>query len=246
MKLSAVIVALNEEVNIERCIKSVQWAEEVLLFDSGSSDKTVAIATNLGAKVVLGDWAGFGPTKCNAALLAKNDWILSLDADEEVTAALAKEISELIFRPEVVYQIPRLSNYLGRWIRHGGWYPDFQNRLFNRKNNNWNQAIVHEKIEAKLYIKLLNNLNHYVFKNIEHHIQTNNKYSTLLAERMFVDGNRFSWFHFMTKPTVKFIECYFLKLGFLDGWVGYFIAKGAAYSVFLKWFKLKILQESRS
>ena len=239
LKVSVVVITLNEELNIERCLKSVQWADEILVYDSGSKDKTIQIAKLLGAHVIEGLWLGFGPTKNKAALLAKNDWVLSLDADEEISEPLAAEIAGLSLKSDCVYAIPRLSNYLNHWVRHGGWYPDYQVRLFHRKFHNWNQEIVHEKIEAKDEVKLLSCINHYVFKNIEHHIQTNNKYSSLLAQKMVTQGQEFSWFHFLTKPTVKFLECYILKLGFLDGWVGYFIARGAAYSVFLKWAKLK-------
>ncbi len=239
LKLSVVIITLNEELNIERCLKSIQWADEVLVYDSGSKDKTLEIAKHLGARIIEGPWLGFGPTKNKAALLARNDWILSLDADEEVSTALAAELSQLSLKSESVYVIPRLSNYLNHWVRYGGWYPDYQVRLFQRNFHNWNQELIHEKIEANVEVRLLSCLNHYVFKNIEHHIETNNRYSGLLAQKMFSNGQRFSWFHFLTKPQVKFFECYILKLGFLDGWVGYFIARGAAYSVFLKWAKLK-------
>ncbi|OFZ29716.1 MAG: hypothetical protein A2622_10875 [Bdellovibrionales bacterium RIFCSPHIGHO2_01_FULL_40_29] len=242
MNLSVVIVALNEESNIERCIKSVQWASEILVYDSGSKDSTVAIAQKLGAKVITGPWLGFGPTKNEAANMATYDWILSLDADEEVSPKLANEIVKIDLNENVAYQIPRLSFYLKHWVRHGGWYPDYQVRLFHRGFSHWSLDLVHESVKAKFYVKLANHLNHYVFKNIEHHIQTNNRYSGLLAQKLFEQGKRFSWFHFFVKPWVKFIECYFIKLGFLDGWVGFFIACGAAYSVLLKWAKLRELE----
>lgn len=239
MKISIVLITLNEESNIGRCLNSVQWADEIVVYDSGSVDQTIEIAKNRGAVVVSGPWLGFGPTKRKATEFTKNDWILSIDADEEVPAELSAEICALPLDNETVYSVPRLSYFLNRWIRHGGWYPDYQARLFNKSKYNWNQEVVHEKIEAKSQGYLVNHLNHYVFKNIEHQIQTNNKYSSLLAKKMFARGQKFSWFHFLTKPVVKFLECYFLKLGFLDGWAGYVIARGAAYSVFLKWSKLK-------
>lgn len=248
VKLSVVVITLNEEANIERCLKSVQWADEILVYDSGSMDATVKIAQSLGAKVITGPWLGFGPTKKKAVLLASNDWILSVDADEQVPAELATEITEKLNKIDdtknfdFAFKIPRMSFYLNRWVSHGGWYPDYQVRLFNRKVNNWSLAAVHEKVHAKSYIQLQNHLNHYVFRNIEHHIQTNNKYSGLLAQEMFSQQKKYSLFHLLTKPAVKFLECYFLKLGLLDGWVGFFIAKGAAYSVFLKWSKLKELE----
>jgi glycosyltransferase involved in cell wall biosynthesis len=242
--LSVVLISLNEQGNIARALKSVAWADDVVVFDSGSTDQTIAIAKKMGANVIEGAWLGFGPTKKLAAGFAKHDWVLSLDCDEEVSDKLKTEITEKLntLNPGVVYRLPRLSFYLGRWIRHGGWYPDFQARLFNKKQANWNSEVVHEKIEAEVYENFASCLNHYVFKSIEHQVQTNNKYSTLQAEKMYASGRRFSWFHFLTKPYVKFIECYFVKLGFLDAWAGYVIARSAAYSVFLKWSKLKELQ----
>ncbi len=237
-----VIVALNEESNIERCLKSVQWANEVIVYDSGSTDKTVSIAQGMGAKVVVGPWLGFGPTKNKATELAANDWIFSLDADEVVPAELHKEIDSMNLSNDVAYSIPRLSYYLKHWIRHGGWYPDYQVRLFNRKTAKWTPVEVHEKVEAKNYAKLSNHLNHYVFKSIEHHVATNNRYSGLLAQKLRQQGISYSSFNFIVKPKVKFFECYIIKLGFLDGWAGYVIAKSASYSVFLKWSKLRELE----
>lgn len=240
-KISVVIITKNEERNIGRCIESVLFADEIIVYDSGSIDQTVSIASKLGAKVSVGEWMGFGPTKRHATSLASNDWILSVDADEEVSLNLKNELLKRreTLNPEVGYRLPRLSNYLGRWVHHGGWYPDYQLRLFNRQFSNWNEDVIHEKVKAKSIETFSSNLNHYVFKDIDHQVQTNNKYSTLQAMDMHRRGKKFSWFHFMTKPYVKFIECYFLKLGFLDGWVGYLIARNAAYSVLLKWAKLK-------
>lgn len=242
-KLSAVVITKNEQDNIQRCIDSVLWADEVIVYDSGSVDRTVEIANKLGAKVTVGDWRGFGPTKKLATALATNDWILSIDADEVVSPELKSEICAKLnsLNSQRAYRIPRLSNYLGKWIRHGGWYPDYQLRLFNRKFSQWTDDIIHEKVKSNSIENLSSNLNHYVFKNISHQVETNNRYSTLQAEEMKKKGKTFSWFHFLTKPTVKFIECYFWKLGLLDGWVGYLVARNAAYSVFLKWGKLKEL-----
>lgn len=242
--ISAVIITLNEEKNIARCINSLQWVGEILVYDSGSRDETVDIANKMGAKVVSGEWLGFGATKRKAADLAKYEWIISLDADEECSVELACEIEKKFqsLIPETAYRLPRLSHYLDRWIRYGGWFPDYQIRLFNRRYAQWNQKNIHEKVEANNYEKLENPLYHYVFNNIEHQVQTNNKYSTLQAQQLFMEGKKFSWFHFFTKPKVKFFECYFLKKGFIDGWPGFVIAVNAAHSVFLKWSKLRELQ----
>lgn len=243
--LSVVIITLNEELSIERALTSVRWASEVIVYDSGSTDKTIEIAQKMGAKVTKGPWLGFGPTKKAATALAIYPWILSLDADEVVPPELAHEIQVLFpqLQPETAYEIPRLSNFLGKWIHHGGWYPDRQIRLFNRKFSNWDDALIHEKIQSEKITGLKNHMYHYVFKSIEHQVQTNNRYSSLLAIELKSIGKSFSWFHYLTKPKVKFIECYLLKLGFLDGWVGYLIARNAAYSVFLKWSKLKEFQQ---
>lgn len=241
--LSVVIIALNEELNIARAIQSAKWAAEVIVYDSGSTDKTIEIAQKLGAKVVQGAWLGFGLTKQKATSVASHDWILSLDADEEIPEKLAVEIRQKwsALQPEKAYQIKRLSQYLGKWIYHGGWYPDRQTRLFNRKHSNWDAAEIHEKVQAQNLDELSQHFYHYVFKDIAHQVQTNNRYSSLQALEMHRKGKSFSWFHFLTKPYVKFIECYFLKLGILDGWVGYVIARNAAYSVYLKWIKLREL-----
>lgn len=243
--LSVVIITLNEEANIARALQSVQWASEIVVYDSGSKDKTIEIAQKMGAKVIQGPWLGFGPTKRKATDAAKYDWILSLDADEEVPAQLVQEIRDRwsSLDSEIAYQIPRLSKYLGKWIYHGGWYPDRQTRLFNRTHSSWDLAEIHEKVQAARSDRLIQHFHHYVFKNIEHQVQTNNRYSSLQAQEMYRKGKLFSWFHFFTKPYVKFIECYFLKLGILDGWVGYVIARNAAYSVYMKWIKLRELSQ---
>jgi len=254
VSISAVIICLNEQSNIERCLKSLNWVDEIVVYDSGSTDKTVDIAQQYGARVTCGPWLGFGPTKRKATELAQNDWILSVDADEEIPENLYLEIRDKLplLSPETAFRIPRLSFFMGRWIRHGGWFPDCQLRLFNKKYYQWNSEPIHEKVEiipssqAQFRVDVFkNHFHHYVFKNIEHQINTNNKYSTLQSKKMYDDKKFFSYFHFMTKPYVKFYECYFFKLGFLDGWAGYVIARNAAYSVYLKWVKLKELYDEK-
>lgn len=246
--VSVVLISLNEQNNIERALKSVSWAEDIVVYDSGSKDQTVDIAKRMGANVIQGEWLGFGQSKNIATSHAKFDWVLSLDCDEEVSLELQNELREKLhnLKPDVVYRMPRLSYYLKKWIRHGGWHPDYQARLFNKKHHNWNKAAIHEKIEAENYENFVSNVNHYVFKNIEHQVQTNNRYSSLQAKEMFNAGRKYSCFHFYTKPGVKFLECYFIKLGFLDGWPGFVIAYSAGYSVFLKWAKLREIENNLS
>lgn len=240
LPLSLVIITLNEEKNIQRCIQSVPFAAEVLVLDSGSTDRTKELSQKLGAKVMEEPWKGFGPHKIKATELAAYDWVLSLDADEELSPALALEIQEQFnhLNPKVGYQLPRRSFYLGRWIDPGGWYPDYQFRLFHRKNSFWTTQLIHEHVQSEKTQTLRAPLHHYVFRNLEHQVQTNNRYSTLQSQEMLESKKHFSLFKLLTKPGVKFVELYFFKKGFLDGLPGFIIAVGGAYSVFLKHAKL--------
>ena len=262
--LSVVVITLNEEKNIERCLKSASFADECVVLDSGSQDRTQERARNLGARVFQEPWKGFGPQKRRAAELARNDWILSIDADEVVTVQLEEEIRERILNsnsnsssnsssnsnsglssgsrqglnPQTAYRLPRRSFYLGRWIRYGGWYPDYQTRLFHRHHSQWDDRIIHEKVEAMHTEKLHAPLGHFVFRDLAHQVATNNHYSTLQARELQAKGKRFSLLKLLFKPGTKFFECYIFKLGFLDGMPGFIIAVGAAYSVFIRWAKI--------
>lgn len=245
--LSVIIITKNEELNIQRCLQSVQFADEILVVDSGSQDLTVKIAEKMGARVLTQAWMGFGPQKKWATSQAKNDWILSIDADEVVSPELAKEIQTKFMEldPKIGYEMPRKSWFMGRWILHGGWYPDRQLRLYHRGHSNWPEAIVHERVivSSGLTSGLDSPLYHYVFKDIGDQIETNNRYSGLLAKADFDKGKRFSFLRMLTKPSIKFLECYLWKRGFMDGFAGYVIARNAAYSIFLRIVKLKELEK---
>ncbi len=248
-KISAVVITKNEETNIQHCLKSIRWVDEIIVYDSGSTDRTVELAKEFGAQVHIGEWLGFGATKKKATSLANNHWILSIDADEVVSDLLAEEIKLLLqskLSEDTAYLIPRKSYFLNRWITHGGWYPDYQKKFFNRLKSNWDNAEIHEKVISKNSLKMHRDLHHFVFKNIEHQVQTNNRYSTLLAKQLF-DAKKFSTvYHILFKPMVKFFECYFFKCGFLDGYSGFVIARNASYSVFLKWTKLKEMHDQKN
>jgi glycosyltransferase involved in cell wall biosynthesis len=247
LPITVTIITLDEEANISRCIGSVPFASEIVVVDSFSKDRTVEIAARLGAQVFTEKWLGYGPQKALATKKASFDWILNLDADEIVSEELQKELETKFasLDPKIGYLIPRKSYYLGRWISHGGWYPDLQKRLFHRGFSNWDQASIHETVVSPADAKLKSSLSHFVFDSIFEQVETNNKYSTLLAERLFNAGQRFSVFRLIGKPLSKFIETYFYKRGLLDGLPGFIIAVGAAYSVFLKWAKLWDLERSR-
>lgn len=240
LPISLVIITLNEEKHIARCVRSVPFASEIIIVDSFSTDKTVEIATSLGARVIQEKWRGYGPQKSFASGLAKYDWILSLDADEALSADLAKEIAEIFttLEPQVGYLLPRMSYFLGRWIRYGGWYPDYQLRLYNRQYSKWPEQLIHERVQAIAEKKLRSPILHYVFENISDQVQTNDKYSTLQAQQLFKIKKAFSIMRLLTKPPTKFIETYFWKMGFMDGLPGFIISMSAAYSVFLKFAKL--------
>jgi glycosyltransferase involved in cell wall biosynthesis len=271
LSLSVVIITLNEEENLSRCLTSVKdWAGEVVVVDSGSTDRTVQIAESLGAKVIFQEWLGFGAQKKFAVDCAKFDWVLSLDADEQCSPELIEWLrTEFKFlKQEQIYSFSRKSFYLGRWIRGGGWYPDYQARLFHRKYAQWNTDSIHEKVVPQpetqqlkiivenfgarkskslksVYVKIDRPILHFVFKNISHQVSTNNRYSSLQAAALLDRGVKFSWAKLLFKPISKFLECYLIKLGFLDGAVGFLIAYSAGYSAFLKWAKLWELQKRK-
>lgn len=242
--MTLVIITLNEEDNIERCIKSAPFVSDIVVLDSGSQDKTLNKAAALGARVFSEAWRGFGSQKQRATELAQTDWILNLDADEVLSPELQTEIFNRFpnLDPERGYLFPRKSFHMGRWILHGGWYPDRQLRLYNRTQSNWSETQIHERVVAKKEESFQHPLLHFVFKNLADQIQTNNRYSSLQAESQFQRGDRFSVFKLLVKPWSKFLECYFLKQGFRDGLPGFVIAVGAGYSVFLRWAKIWELQ----
>lgn len=240
LPLTLAIITLNEEANIQRCIESVPFASEVIVVDSGSQDNTVQIAQSLGARVVHQPWLGFGKQKHLAAQEAKNDWVLSLDADEALSQELQFEIQNKLLQldPLTAYQLPRVSYHLGRWIRHGGWYPDYQTRLFNKKHAQWNQDSIHEQVLAAKKEQLKYDLCHWVFKNKSHQVITNDRYSSLQAKDEFEKNKKFNILKLIFRPWGKFIENYFLKRGFLDGLPGFMIAVSSSYSMFLRYCKV--------
>ena len=240
-KISATIITYNEEKNIRRCIESLDFVDEIVVVDSLSSDNTCAIAKELGAKVIDQKFLGHIDQKQLAVENATHDWILSLDADEEVSPELKASIVELIKKPLEydAYEMKRVSFHLGRWIRHGGWYPDKKIRLFNRQKAHWGGYNPHDKVIVNGKVGMLEgDLKHYVFTDLRHNIDTNNSYSSIMAEDLYRNGKKFSYLKLFFKPIGKFLEVYLYKRGFLDGMAGFIIAVGASYSMFLKFAKL--------
>lgn len=238
--LSLIVITRNAEAHLAKCLNSVPFAVDKIVLDCGSTDQTCDIARRHGARVFVEEWRGFGPQKRRATELAQTDWILSLDADEALSDESAAELGRLLQSEPTAeaYAFPRLSWHLGRWIRHGGWYPDWQVRLYDRRRANWTPVQLHEKIEAKTVERLRHPILHWVFTDLTHQVQTNNRYSGLGADELATRGRRFRLLNLLIKPKIKFFETYIWKLGFLDGLPGFIIAVGAGYSVFLKWAKL--------
>ena len=252
MKISAVIIAGNEENNIADAIRSVDWADEILLIDSESTDRTREIAEDLGARVIVRPWPGFAAQKQFGVEAALFDWILSLDADERVSLELRAEIQSVQHADSGAdgYRLPRLTNYMGRAIRHCGWYPDWQLRFFNRRNGKWKDVLVHESVEmthgAKIE-KLKGNIIHFTANDaLHHHEMIGTRYAPLAAQQMFDNGKRTSPLRIVTAGAVAFISTFVLKLGFLDGFPGFCISRFAAHHAFLKHLRLWELQNERS
>jgi glycosyltransferase involved in cell wall biosynthesis len=248
LPISLVIITKNEAQNLGRCLASADIFSEIIVVDSGSTDATLEIARRFGAEVFVEDWKGFGRQKQSATDKAHQDWVLSLDADEALSPALKEELLELFTQEpkNEAYRIPRLSFHMGRWIRHGGWYPDYQTRLFNRRKARWTEAELHEKVIAQNTGRLKNHLEHFVFRDLSHQVEANNRYSSLGAGELRAKGQKFSLVRILLKPTSKFVETYLWKRGFLDGLPGFVIAVGAAYSMFLRQAKLWELQSKTS
>ncbi len=243
--VSVTIITRDEAANIEACIASVAWANDVLVVDSGSTDDTVSRARAAGARVIVRDWPGYAAQKNFAAGEAAHDWILSVDADERVTPALASEIqARLAAGPDACgYRVPRVTWHLGRWIRTTDWYPDYQLRLYDRRRARWAPCRVHESVEADGPVgRLREDLQHYAYRDIAHHHQTMDRYTTLAAAQMFDEGRRANLLDLTVHPSAAFVRNFLLRRGIADGVPGLIVSSMNAYYVFLKFAKLWTLQ----
>ena len=253
-KISVCIITLNEEDNIRAACESVSWADEIIVVDSGSTDRTRELAAQCGARVLENAWPGFAAQKQFAAEQAAHEWILSLDADERVSEELHASIKSVFSKPDRDladgYLISRRAFYMGRWIRGGGWYPDRQLRLYKKSMGQWEGAHIHESVrmkpEARVEI-LTGDLLHYTVRNAaEHHRMIGERYAPLGARKMFEQGRRTSPLKIATIGPATFLRNYIFKAGFRDGFAGLNIAKFAAHHAFLKHLQLWELQNERS
>jgi glycosyltransferase involved in cell wall biosynthesis len=248
-KLSVVIICYNEEKNISRCIDSVKSiADEILILDSGSTDQTAAIAVSKGAIVKQEVFKGFIQKKNKAVELASHDHILSLDADEALDDLLADSIRKAKENyTKRAYRMNRCTNYCGKFIRHGSWYPDTKIRLFDRRIARWGGTNPHDKIvlEENIAVEhLKGDILHYSYHTIAEHVTQNNKLSTLAAESLFANGKKTTLLNVFVHPGWAFFLSYFIRAGFLDGLFGLVIAIQIAHMTFLKHLKLYLLYKS--
>jgi glycosyltransferase involved in cell wall biosynthesis len=247
MALSVIIITKNEEHHIAECLASVSFADEVIVLDSGSTDRTCEIAREFGAVVQsTSDWPGFGPQKNRALDLATGDWVLSVDADERVTPELAGCITQAMDSPKYsAYKIARLSNFCGRWIRHSGWWPDHVVRLFRRGTARFSDAAIHEKVLPDGPVGVLNaHFLHYPYANLDALVAKVNRYSTDAALMMHARGKRTHLSAVIGHSVWTFIRIYIVRRGFLDGREGFVLAAVAAAGSFFRYSKLMYLSQS--
>lgn len=239
--VTATIITRNESANIAAALESVRWADEIVVVDAESTDDSTAIARRFTDRVVVRAWPGFVEQKNFAAAQASHDWIFSLDADERVTPELAGEVRALVASApaEAGFRVPRVSWYLGRWIRSTDWYPDYQLRLYDRRKARWAGRYVHESVRADGAVGLLRaDLRHYPYRDVSDHLATIDRYTTLAARQMREDGRRAGAARILLHPAAAFLRNYVLRGGFRDGTAGLIVSLLNAHYVGLKFVKL--------
>ena len=251
-RLSVVMIVKNEQLSIAECLQSVSWADEIIVLDAGSEDDTRKIAQAHGAQVhVAADWPGYGVQRQRAQAKATGDWIFMLDADERVTPALVGEIRSVIprDRQDRAYALPRLSWVFGRFIRHGGWYPDYVVRLYPREKGHYNDAKVHEKVvlaEGVQVHRLSGDLLHFTYRDMNHYLVKSADYAKAWAAERERQGRHASLLQASMHGLGCFMKMYLLKLGCLDGRQGLLLALLSAHSTFVKYADLWVRhQKSR-
>ena len=257
--LSVIIIAKNEADTIRPCLESVAWADELIVLDSGSTDNTVEICREYTPHVHLTDWPGYGRQKNRAFNLASGDWVLSIDADERVSPDLRAEIESIVDAETVssgdaasdkpaadAYQIPRLSSYCGRWIRHGGWWPDHVIRLTRCGAARFTDDLVHERMVVNGQVgTLVNPLRHETFRTLDAVLDKVNEYSTASAQMQFERGKHGSLSKAVLRGAWNFFKTYFVRGGFLDGREGFMLAVSNAEGTYYRYLKLMLLERNR-
>lgn len=246
--LSVCIITYNEEDNLQGALETVKWADDIVVVDAHSTDRTVEIARTYTERVFIREWPGFVAQKNFALEQARYEWVLSLDADERLSPALQEEIQRLCAAgmPADAYKVPRRAYFLDRWIAYSGWYPDYKLRLFRKSRGCWNGSEVHESLWITGTVGYLRgDLWHYTYRDLAHNLQTIDRYSSLGAQKLFGAGKRAHWYDVTLRPALTFVKKYVLCQGFRDGYPGLFIAVLTSYSNFAKYAKLWELQHAR-
>ncbi|OGP57324.1 MAG: hypothetical protein A2V65_04025 [Deltaproteobacteria bacterium RBG_13_49_15] len=237
INIGVAVIAKNEADRITRLVKSVSFAKQIVVVDSGSTDGTQALCNGMGVKVIHHEWAGFAAQKQFAMEQVASEWILNLDADEEVSEGLSMELTAAIPHapPDVLgFSIPRLSNYLNRWVKHGGWYPDRKVRLVRKGKGRWIGDQLHEQLAVDGRVEPLSQpILHHVYRDISDQVVTINRFSTISAGAIGPAGRGYLALG-LIHAVIKFLECYIWKLGIFDGMAGLVIAANSSWYVFLR------------
>lgn len=250
--LSVALIVKNEEKNLSDCLQTVKWADEIVILDAGSDDKTIEIAKQFTDKVhVNDDWPGYGIQRQRLQELTSCDWVLMLDADERLTPELTAEIKAALEKDErnTVYALARLSWCFGRFIRHSGWYPDYVTRLYANDKTKYNSNLVHEKLEydaSMNMVKLKGDLLHYTYRDLEHYLVKSAGYATAWADQKEARGKTSSLSQGFLHGVACFLKMYVFRLGFLDGRQGLLLAMLSGHSTFAKYADLWVRQQSSS
>jgi glycosyltransferase involved in cell wall biosynthesis len=246
--LSVAIITLNAASQLEACLQSVRFADEIVVVDSGSTDGTPALAERFGARVIQQDWLGFGPQKQFAVAAAGHDWVLCLDADERVTPELQTSIENALKNPSTAaFRFPRCNRFLGRYLKHGEGYPDWSLRLFDRRRARWSDDPVHEKVLADGPVgTLAGDLLHDSAESLENYLAKQNRYSTLAAEKALAAGKRSNAARLVLSPLLRFVRFYCLRRGFLDGLPGLVHILIGCHASFAKHAKMLAAQIDRT
>lgn len=239
-KLSVCIITRNEQENIARCLDSIKWADEILVLDSDSVDQTVRICREYSCKIVEMPWHGFGPAKKALVQATRNNWVLSVDADEVISKELAVRIKAILNKPDFAgYRIKRKSYYLGKLINHCGWNRDYPLRLFNKNYGTFNEKVVHESVQLDGSVgRLQEPILHFTYPTLQSHVRKMTYYAELTAEQKLREGKRSSIGKAFLAGFLKFAKMYILQLGVLDGKNGLLLCLNSAYGVYLKYMIL--------
>jgi glycosyltransferase involved in cell wall biosynthesis len=249
-EVSVIIISLNQEDNIVPCLETVQWADDLVIVDSGSQDRTLELARGFTERIFTINWPGFGAAKNYALDQVRGDWVFSLDTDERVSEALRDEILSVAQAGShfAGYRMPR-KNYFGdRWVKRLGWYPDYTLRLFRRGNGRFRERAVHEEVLVNGPVGFLQNpLDHYSYDSVSDYIARQDRYALLAAQEMLRDGRRPRAGELFWRPLSHFLKLYVLRLGFLEGRLGYTLALLSSLYNFLKYYYLReLLQEAQN